>query len=368
MPLSTMMEERVLKFEWQPRRPTMPWAKGFYYYQYTKDAVDATEQVSRICAEAINTEQFDVLFATNCKISGIASIGQYVDIPSVLYLHEPNRRLFDIMPRASWPAPRRDAKMRRARLAGIKSCIHDWSVIMGDRYAMRKQIDYAESYDRVLVNSCFCREHVLRSLGVKSRVCYPGVDTHRLQRSDQRRDRWVLGVGAYAPHKNIPLAIEALSRIPVAKRPALIWIGNSGGKRYAREMKQMAEDGDVSMEILFNVEEEKLVDYYHRAGVLLYTSRLEPFGLVPLEANACGLPVVAIREGGMRESIEEGVNGLLVESEPNAVAAGITSVLDDPLMSEQLSIAGRTKVEQDWNIEDAVLRLEKELEHTVHAS
>jgi len=51
--------------------------------------------------------------------------------------------------------------------------------------------------------------------------------------------------------------------------------------------------------------------------------RLEPFGFAPLEANACGFPVVAVAEEGIRGTVVDGVNGLLVEDHPDAIAHAI---------------------------------------------
>jgi glycosyltransferase involved in cell wall biosynthesis len=54
--------------------------------------------------------------------------------------------------------------------------------------------------------------------------------------------------------------------------------------------------------------DENIVELLNRAAVMVYSARLEPFGLAPLEANACATPVVAVAEGGVRESIRNGVN------------------------------------------------------------
>jgi len=68
------------------------------------------------------------------------------------------------------------------------------------------------------------------------------------------------------------------------------------------------------------VSDEELVEVLNRATALVYTSRLEPFGFAPLEANACATPVVAVAEGGVRETMRNGVNGILVDREPEPIA------------------------------------------------
>jgi len=60
---------------------------------------------------------------------------------------------------------------------------------------------------------------------------------------------------------------------------------------------------------------------------MVYSARLEPFGLAPLEANACATPVVAVAEGGVRESIRNGVNGVLISERRPHTAWHATQVI-----------------------------------------
>ena len=101
--------------------------------------------------------------------------------------------------------------------------------------------------------------------------------------------------------------------------------------------------------------------YWDAALVMVYAPRLEPFGLAPLEANACGLPVVAVAEGGVRETIIDQVNGLLVDCNPAAMGATIQRLRDDPALARQLGAAGRKLVEANWGVEQATDRLERQL-------
>ena len=83
-----------------------------------------------------------------------------------------------------------------------------------------------------------------------------------------------------------------------APRPTLIWVGNVADANYLREMKAWARSREVVFEPKVGVPQSELVDILTHAMALLYAPRLEPFGLAPLEANACGLPVIAVAEGG----------------------------------------------------------------------
>jgi glycosyltransferase involved in cell wall biosynthesis len=94
---------------------------------------------------------------------------------------------------------------------------------------------------------------------------------------------------------------------------------------------------------------------------LLYAPRLEPFGLAPLEANACGLPVIAVAEGGVRETVVDQVNGLLVENNPVAMAEAIARLSSDPSLARKLGAKARHAVKENWDLNAAIDRLEQKL-------
>jgi len=102
--------------------------------------------------------------------------------------------------------------------------------------------------------------------------------------------------------------------------------------------------------------------------MMVYTPRLEPFGFAPLEANACGLPVVAVAEGGVRETIQDGVNGLLVEHDPQAVADAIEYLRNNPEEASRMGQTGAGLVAERWSVAAAVDRLEQNLQTVLNES
>ena len=88
------------------------------------------------------------------------------------------------------------------------------------------------------------------------------------------------------------------------------------------------------------------------------SSRLEPFGFAPLEANACGAPVVAVAEGGVRETVRDGLNGFLVDDEPDAIARAMDRLLSDPKLAKSMGERACEYVQREWNVERGVDRLE----------
>ena len=101
---------------------------------------------------------------------------------------------------------------------------------------------------------------------------------------------------------------------------------------------------------------------------MLYAPRLGPFGLAPLEANASGVPVLAVAEGEVRETIIDQVDGLLVDSHPAAMGAAIQHLRDDPAFARRLGIAGREAVEGKRGLEQAMDRLKGHLRRVARAS
>src|SRR5438132_6563492 len=123
------------------------------------------------------------------------------------------------------------------------------------------------------------------------------------------------------------------------------------------EMQQLAATRAVELAVKSMATDAELVDLLNRAAAFVYTPRLEPFGFAPLEANACGLPVVAVAEGGVRETVRDGINGLLVEDDPGAIARGVERLLLDPSYAARLGSAGAELVRREWSLPASIDRL-----------
>jgi len=173
-----------------------------------------------------------------------------------------------------------------------------------------------------------------------------------------------VGLGSIVPEKRVEVVIGALAQLP-APRPGLVWIGNAAIAHHLQNMQQLAQSLGVPFRAEVSISDTEVVDILNRAAALVYTPRLEPFGLAPLEANACGLPVIAIAEGGVRETILDGVNGLLVEDHPNAIARAIQRLLGDPDYARRLGDNGGEIVARHWSIEASTDRLEERLMRVV---
>ena len=328
-------------------------------YHFMKARIVAMRNHARACAEQIRAGRFDVLLANSCSRFAVPSIARYVDIPKAIYLGEPSRRLYESIPQPIWAAP---VPPPQAEVASWGDLLATSLQLQDVPLLMREESENAKHFDRILVNSFFSRESVLRAYGLESEVCYLGVDTELFQPTGEPPENYVVGLGSVNLHKGLDRAIRAVALLAAEQRPNLVWIGNQAGDSYLANMQRLAKDLGVGLTIKVLVSDAELVSLLSRARAMLYTSRLEPFGLAPLEANACGTPVVAIAEGGVRESIMPGENGWLVPSgRPEAFAKILAEILNAPAAVEQMRQRCRPAVLTRWSMSGAIDRLEAAL-------
>lgn len=299
-------------------------------------------------------EKIDLLFATNCQLACIPAIARYVDVPSVIYIHDPQRAYDAFFQGWSYPEDLVNApRYSRWTLLGKW---HDYWQIDNRRKYLMHNIRNVSAFTLRLTNSYFCREQLLRSYGAPVHVCYQGVDTSTFKSSGVTREPFLLGVGSFWVHKNIEFILRS---IRLCKTPwTLCWVGNSGNPDKISEYAAYASRLGVPFKPVYNISDSGIVDYYNRASVHVCAPLLEPFGLTPLEAGACGLPVIATREGGLRETVIDGRNGLLVDFDEPEFAAAIDRLMGDEALRNEMGAHGLRQVHDRWTLAHSVKRLE----------
>ncbi|MCX7702263.1 MAG: glycosyltransferase [Gemmataceae bacterium] len=138
------------------------------------------------------------------------------------------------------------------------------------------------------------RDRIRVCYGRDSVVIYPPVDTDFFTPSDVPREDFYLCVSALAPYKRLDLAIEACSRL--GKRLIVIGTGQD-----QRRLRSLAGPG---IQLLGWQPDDVIRDHYRRCRALLFPGE-EDFGIVPVEAQACGAPVIAYGKGGAIETVVE---------------------------------------------------------------
>ncbi len=158
--------------------------------------------------------------------------------------------------------------------------------------------------------------------------------------------------------KGIPTLLAAVAQLS-APRPALILIGT--GELHT-SYAQLATQHGITAIFAGRVPTAELPAYYRLADLLLLpsTTRGEAFGMVLIEALACGTPVIASDLPGVRSVIRNGVDGILVPpGDVAALAAAIDRLLADPQQRATMGAAGRAKVQQQYAWEVLIPQLEQ---------
>lgn len=260
-------------------------------------------------------------------------------LPAACYCHTPLRILHD-------PATREALRRRDPRKARALNILGPAFSIV-DRRLWRR-------YRHVFVGSAEVRSRVDRA-GLIPRgpieILPPGVDLEWFSDDGGTRDGFFLAVGRIKWWKNFELAIAGLSE--ARRHDGGLSLVIAGGvdpfeEGYLRALRDQARGLPVRFEI--GPTQERLRELYRRCRALLFTSHNEDFGMVPLEAMACGAPVIAADAGGPRETVVPGVSGWLVAPTPEAFAEAMLDAAGPETNADRMRSAARARaMEFSWD-------------------
>ena len=198
----------------------------------------------------------------------------------------------------------------------------------------------------------------------------PGVDRAFFSPGDQNAARrasgltaspTVLFVGRIQPLKGLDLAVDAISLLRHQDAQLVIVGGPSGDEGAATERAIRQRISELGLEHRVTWCPPKphhlLSSYYRAADVVVVPSRSESFGLVALEAAACGTPVVASDVGGLSQLVVDGETGLLVPRTAERFASALDLVLGHPSLADRMGTAAATRAQRfTWSATAARLR------------
>jgi glycosyltransferase involved in cell wall biosynthesis len=179
-----------------------------------------------------------------------------------------------------------------------------------------------------LTNSRYVASRIARYYNRRAAVVYPPVNTRFYHPDGTPPGTYALVVSALAPYKCVDRAIEACRRLGVPLKIV-------GWGPELRRLRKIAGD---RVEFLGTRSDEEIRDLYRGARIVLMPGE-EDFGIVPLEAQACGRPVVALGRGGALETVVDGVTGQLVaddsvEALADAIDATMHRTFDEDVLRE----------------------------------
>lgn len=223
----------------------------------------------------------------------------------------------------------------------------------------------------------FCSSYVQRDAapflrGVSSRTCVDvvgdGFNPEEFQNRSayQHRVPYLLAMGRLVHKKGFDLLIRAFSRIASEFPQIDLLIAGDGDERNALE-RLIAELGLRERVTLVGfADREKTIALFLGCEFFVLSSRVEPFGIVVLEAMAAHQAVLATRSGGVVDLMQDHVNGLLVEPTVDALAAGMRELLTSPEQTRAMSERAHATI-QHWTWENVTRQYQSVFENVVNS-
>ncbi len=327
--------------------------------------IRALKQAERRVADRIHAGGYDVAFVTNCHLFQHPQLLRYLSVPVVLYSQEMLRSYYDraLLDRliAEYDPP------KRRLLTPLGKVIANG--LSRYRAALDTGAVSSVPEDRIFVNSMFSRDCFKKAYGISPSVCYLGADSVVESPANlPSRKNYALSIGGFEAHKGHDWVIRAIGRIDAPVRPALTIIGDRGSDRYLAVLRQLAKDQGVTLDIQRSISDDAVRNLYRTAKLTVCAQWAEPFGFAPIESQAQGTPVVAVREGGLMETVIDGVSGITCDRDVDQLAAAMTRLLTDTKLWQTLSHGGAKFVVEkfDWN--RTVAQVESKLHDTIGRS
>ena len=247
-----------------------------------------------LAIEQMNVSSYDLIVScSHCVAKGVIRSGRAAHI---CYCFTPMRYIW----------AQQNSYSARMGLSGLALKLTGGYLRAWDRRS-------ASHVDRFLANSLNVSKRIRRTYGRSADVVYSPIDTSFLTPSQQEREDFYLMVTALAPYKRVDQAVEAFAKMGLPLRI----IGDG------QMLKDLRRSAPQNVEIMGWQGDDVVRDHYRRCKALIFPGE-EDFGMVPLEAMACGAPVIAYGAGGALETV------LDVDDDKNDKTCGPTGVLYRP--------------------------------------
>ena len=158
--------------------------------------------------------------------------------------------------------------------------------------------------DHFIGNSQYIAKRINKIYRREAEVIYPPVDVEYFS-FYPNKDNFYVTASRLVPYKKIDLIVEAFASMPDKK---LVVIGDGS------EMKKIKDKAASNIEILGHISRDKMKELFQRAKAFIFAA-VEDFGIVPVEAQSCGTPVIAYNQGGVRETVIQNKTGIFFDSQ-----------------------------------------------------
>lgn len=315
-------------------------------YFPSRSSLTDLEKTQKKIAEIINKKNYDVVFCEQDRYTMAPFFLKYIKKPHVYYCAQPiifRNEISRILYKKANLESKTFLENLRQQLYGSRMVKNDKVISNYSKYT--------------ITNSYFTHESILRAYGTNSFVSYLGVDTDIFRPINIPKENFVLSVGQCLPEKGFEFIIRSLAKINYKIRPEFVIVSDQGNIHWKNYLKNLADELSVKLKLLNMIDDNELVLLYNKAKLVVYAPYLEPFGLVPLESMSCGTPVVGVKEGGVRESVVNGVTGLLTERDAKDFSLAILELLSDDKRCEKMGKKSIQYINNFWTLHDSGKRI-----------
>ncbi len=239
----------------------------------------------------IDFRKFDVIITSATGAYFPNLIVRSASTLHICYCHTPPRYLYGYPTARNW----QNSILGRFAAGFFNHFLRQWDFVSYQRP------------DYIISNSEEVKRRIQKFYRRDAVVIYPPVDiqiTDNRQQITKKRNYYLAG-GRLARAKRIDLAIEACNKL---KLPLKVF--GRGFADYDSELKRIA---GPTVEFLGEVSENELYELYLGAKALIYPSEQEDFGIMPVEAMSAGIPVIALYQGGVKETVTDGKTGVFFD-------------------------------------------------------
>ena len=273
---------------------------------------------------------------------------QHRDLPCIWYCHEPSAFVHNMNV-----------------ITGLKGAIKYAALLSNPLFQLldRRLVRYA---DKILVNSHYTATQVERIYHRHAEVVYPGVDIRDFK-PRREKEEFIFTIGRLSKFKRIDLVFKALRVLKQDRGKEIKLVVGGDGEERANLMK-LAQKMGLSRQVYFTgrLPYEQVKEYIGKAKAVIFPTTNEPFGLVPLEAMACGTPVIASNSGGPRETIIDGKVGFLFKPDDEFDLARKIDILSgDHDLNMEMAVAARKHVVENFSWERTTDRIHDALREFV---
>ncbi|MGE5400341.1 MAG: glycosyltransferase family 4 protein [Ignavibacteriales bacterium] len=248
--------------------------------------------IMHFAMEQLDMRQYDLIISNNHAIAKNVITGP--DQLHISYIHSPIRYAWDLQ----------HQYLRESGLnSGIKGLLTKYML----HKIRHKDLHSVNGVDEYLCNSRYIARRVWKLYKRKADVIYPPVDVDSFKICSEKDD-YYFTASRMVPYKKMDLIVEAFSGMPDKK---LIVIGDGP------EFNKVKSKAKSNVELLGYQSTETIIKYMQKARAFVFAAE-EDFGITPVEAQACGTPVLAFGKGGVTETVENNVTGLFYDEQNTA--------------------------------------------------